>query len=200
MFDDSIWANADPNDLWLYDKLILSKKLGYKCGLPGVPVDTPGTYIVRPISNVLGMGISASMMYLHSETDFIKPGHFWCEKFTGRHLTVDYIDGQQVKAVEGFRTESQPLWKWNRWERVDIKIPFPSVLNSLVYKKHINCEFIDGKLIEAHQRLNNDLTNYEDGEYDIAIPVWQGEPQYLADQGYTYHVDNDYLRTGFWKK
>ena len=31
MFDDSIWANADPNDLWLYDKLILSKKLGYKC-------------------------------------------------------------------------------------------------------------------------------------------------------------------------
>ena len=200
MFDDTIWANADPNDLWLYDKLILSKKLGYKCGLPGVPVDTPGTYIVRPISNVLGMGISASMMYLHSETDFIKPGHFWCEKFTGRHITVDYIDGKQVKSVEGFRTESQPLWKWNRWERVDIKIPFPTVLNSLVYKKHINCEFIDGKLIEAHQRLNSDLTNYNEGEYNIAIPVWQGEPQYLADQGYTYHVDNDYLRTGFWKK
>lgn len=200
-FDDYMWQQCDPDDLWIYDKLILAKKLGHSCGAPGVSVPKPGKYIVRPITNLLGMGLSARFMHFDQHTDCIKPGNFWCEVFTGRHLSIDYIDGKQVDAVEGFRTVGNPLWKWDKWLRVDIHIPFPTILNTLKDKHYINCEFIDGKLIEVHQRLNQDLTDSNMGTYSEAIPVWKGsESRCLKDQGYTYHIDEDYQRKGFWKK
>ena len=199
-FDDYAWKNCDPDDLWIYDKLILSRKQGYACGSPGVPVPKPGKYIVRPITNLLGMGLNSRFMFFDRDTDTIKPGNFWCEIFTGRHISVDYIDCKQIDAVEGFRTPNNPLWKWDKWRRVDIEIPFPNILKNLKDTRYINCEFIDGKLIEVHQRINQDLSDYDMGTYTEAIPVWKGEPKNLESQGYTYYIDEDYQRKGFWKK
>ena len=193
--DDKRWAVCDPDDLWIYDKLILSTKLGYVCGGPGVPVPKPGKYIVRPVINLLGMGIGSKILHIENNTDDLTPGHFWCEIFTGRHLSIDYINGEQVDAVEGFKSSNGPLWKWNKWERVDIKVPFPTILNTIKDKEFINCEFIDGKLIEVHQRLNQDLN-----EYNEVIPVWKGDNISLDTQGYTYYDDPDYKRLGFWKR
>ena len=34
--DPDIWDKIKPDDLWIYDKLILSRKLGYLCGPAGV--------------------------------------------------------------------------------------------------------------------------------------------------------------------
>ena len=195
MFDTDKWNTCHPCDRWIYDKLLLSSKLGYKCGPVGVPVPRPGIYVVRPIMNLLGMGIGADEVFLDKETEHLKPGHFWCEKFTGRHLSIDYINRQMVQSVEGFRTPTNPMWKWNKWKRVESCIPFPTVLRGLHDTTEINCEFIDGRLIEVHQRLNQDM----DG-YDIVIPVWEGEDKDLEKQGYTYYNDPDYRRIGFWKK
>ena len=36
--EDEVWAILKPEDIWIYDKLILSKKLGYVCGPIGVDV------------------------------------------------------------------------------------------------------------------------------------------------------------------
>ena len=33
--DDEVWDVAHTEDLWIFDKLILSKKLGYQCGPAG---------------------------------------------------------------------------------------------------------------------------------------------------------------------
>lgn len=193
--DDELWGRSHPLDLWIYDKLILSSRLGYKCGPVGVPVPTPGEYIVRPITNVLGMGIGAEKIFIQEQTDHLKPGHFWCEFFTGRHLSIDYIDMQMVQCVEGFRAPYDPLWKWNKWKKTQSCNPFPLILRGLQNKHQINCEFIGGRLIEVHQRLNTDM----DG-YDEIVPVWEGEEKDLEKQGFTYYNDKDYYRIGFWKK
>lgn len=193
--DDQCWVQCHPLDLWIYDKLILSRKLGYKCGPAGVNVPEPGQYIVRPISNILGMGRQAESLYLTDSTDHLPPGTFWCEKFMGRHLSIDYDNTKMVLCVEGLRPPHHPLWKWTKWRRVESVIPFPLVLRGLENKSQINCEFIDGKLIEVHQRFNQDM-----GKYDEVIPVWKGEPLDLENEGYTYYNDEDYHRQGFWKK
>ena len=35
MDDDDVWELAHEEDLWIFDKLILSKRLGYQCGPVG---------------------------------------------------------------------------------------------------------------------------------------------------------------------
>jgi len=43
--EDIVWQTVDPNDIWVMDKLILSRKLGYTCGPVGLDVPVPGVYI-----------------------------------------------------------------------------------------------------------------------------------------------------------
>jgi len=77
--DSEAWLNINHADLWIFDKLLLSKRLGYICGPTGVDVPAPGTYIVRPCTNLLGMGIGARFVDLVDCTDHLPPGYFWCE-------------------------------------------------------------------------------------------------------------------------
>lgn len=139
--------------------------------------------------NLLGMGRGAEFVWIENETDHLPLGHFWSEIFKGRHLSVDYLNGNQVLCVEGFHEPNAAMYKWNRWERVDDVIPYPSVFKTFA---HLNCEFIGEKLIEAHLRHNPDF-RYDN---DIVIPVWIGEGTIPPD-GMRYVVDPDYRRQGF---
>ena len=49
--EDIYWQNAEPDERWLYDKLILSRKIGYTCGPSGIDVPKPNFYIVKPCVN-----------------------------------------------------------------------------------------------------------------------------------------------------
>ena len=62
--EENIWMNADPDDLWVFDKLILSKKLGYACGPVGTNVPKPDWYIVRPCVNAIGLGLGAQKVWI----------------------------------------------------------------------------------------------------------------------------------------
>ena len=57
--EDKVWKTINPDYIWVMDKLILSRKLGYKCGPTGIDVTEPGYYIVRPCVNALGLGLGA---------------------------------------------------------------------------------------------------------------------------------------------
>ena len=193
--DDDAWFDCHENDLWIFDKLILSRKLGYVCGPVDAWVPKPDNYIVRPCVNPAGMGRGASFEYIVKETDHLPVGYFWCEIFQGRHLSVDYYHGNQKLVTEGFRDKDNPLWKFNRWLRVDDEIDFPSILNELKGNyPTINCEFIGDKLIEVHLR-----GNYEMGKFTEIVPVWEGEEP-SSMEGYTYVEHEDFNRLGFWKK
>jgi len=195
MFDGEAWTICDPEDLWIFDKLILARKLGYICGPAGVPVPKPDQYIVRPITNIEGMGIGAYFMSLQKQTDMIGPGNFWCEIFRGRHLSVDYADQKQVLCVEGIRDHAADLYRWAMWKRVDDVVPFPEVLYTLKQNyKHINCEFVDGKLIEVHLRPNPDFT----GNEKLLRVVWD-DMSTTPPEGMEFIEAPDFKRKGFFK-
>lgn len=177
--EDFVWRRTHPDKLWVFDKLILSRKLGYICGPVGIDVPRPGEYIVRPCVNALGLGLGATREHLSKDTSHLPVGYFWCEWFNGRHLSIDYHNGEQVLAVEGTKP-SNTLTKWSKWHRVDDKIALPSILHS-INEPYINCEFIGGKLIEVHFRRNEDF-DYASEEF---IPVWEGENT-TPPAGYRY--------------
>lgn len=201
MDDYEAWVTCHSDDLWIFDKLILAKKLGYLCGPAEVAVPKSNNYIVRPCVNLAGMGIGAEIRFLEKGKWDLKPGYFWCELFEGRHLSVDYaIDNsarivQQGITTEGFRNKANPLWKFDKWIRVNDKFKIHFMLTKLKGSyEHINCEFVGGKLIEMHLRPNPDM-----GEFNEIIPVWEGELS-IPPKGYTYVEDKDYNRLGFFKR
>lgn len=179
--EDQVWKTVNPNDLWVMDKLILSRKLGYTCGPTGQDVPVPNNYIVRPCVNMLGLGLGASIEYLKDDTCHLPLGYFWCEIFQGQHLSIDYKNKEPVLSVEGIKS-SNTLTKWTEWRRTDIFIPFPDILNNLQNDyEYINCEFINGNLIEVHLRQNED---FKDGISHF-IPVWKDE-SITPPTGYRY--------------
>ena len=190
------WNYIHPYDLWVYNKLILSRVLGYTCGPSGTDVPKPDFYIVRPNMNLLGMGRLSRIEYIKKSTDKFHPSEFWCEIFKGDHISVDYEYQKQKLTILGTRDSESPLYKWKKWQKIDHEIKFPDILTNLQGNyQWINCEFIGNKLIEVHFRRNPDF-KYENIE---AIPVWDDDNTKIYEN-YRYIESKDYLRKGFWVK
>lgn len=60
--DEDVWSTILLEDLWIFDKLILSRKLDYVSGPACVPVSHSGQYIVRPCVNLYGMGLNSILI------------------------------------------------------------------------------------------------------------------------------------------
>lgn len=190
------WNQIHYDDLWIYNKLFLSQVLGYTCGPTGTTVPKPDFYIVRPSINLLGMGHKARYEWIEKYTDHFHPAEFWCEIFKGEHLSVDFKDKKAELVVRGTKDDSSPLYKWKKWKKINKNIEFPSILNKIKGNyEYINCEFINGNLIEVHFRQNPDF-RYGNSE---AIPVWD-ENDWKLDKNYKFVKDKDYLRKGFYIK
>ena len=169
--EDTVWEKIHPEHLWAMDKLIIARKMGYVAGPVGQDVPKPGWYIVRPCVNMIGLGLGAKKVWIEKQTNKLTPGHFWCEWFEGRHLSVDYHKGEIDLVVEGMKSKGDDLTRWDEWRVVDDEIPFPTILDTLYSVPWINCEFIDGKLIEVHFRRNPD---FQWGN-SVFIPLWEEE-------------------------
>jgi len=194
--DAVAWGICPSEDLWVFDKLIVAKRAGHVCGPTGVAVPKPDNYFVKPVMNIEGMGLKARTEYLTDDTKHLHPGEFWCEIFTGEHISVDYELGEPVLSVVGKKHTQHPYSRFTHWEKIDKIYPLPSFLQHLVSKyKTINCEFIDGNLIEVHLRGNPDFVY---GNTSM-IPVWFDEPDPMPE-GYTFISDNgaEAERVGIW--
>ena len=188
------WESIHPSDLWIYNKLMLSRELGYLCGPTGSYVPKPDFYIVRPMMNLLGMSRYARKEFIYKGTDHYHPAEFWSEIFHGHHISVDFRDKKSELVVLGTKDPTDPLYKWEKWEKLDQEVPFPEILNNLVGNyEWINCEFIGNHLIEVHFRIN---PNFRYGN-TVAIPVWRGD-DVVNSENYNYIEDESYLRSGFY--
>lgn len=188
------WNSIHEEDLWVYNKLFLNRRLGHLCGPTGCPVPYSGYYIVRPSINLLGMGRLSRIEWIDKSTDHLHPSEFWCEIFVGEHLSVDFFEKNPKLVVLGERDCQDPLYKWKKWSKIDRFVSFPSVLNNLKGDyKWINCEFIGDRLIEVHFRQNPD---FRFGN-SVAIPLWKGENPSKNDN-LNFVTDEDYLREGFY--
>lgn len=194
--DKDVWDSCPRDFLWIYDKLILAQKLNYQAGPAGIPVPKANWYIVRPITNLRMMGRGAQKMWLEpNDVDSVPDGFFWCEIFTGRHLSIDYHYGIQDLTVEGFKDDPDCYNRFNRWTKVDDRVPFPKVLGDLCFKTPwVNVEMINGKIIEVHLRWNDDFANHGS---DTIYPVWRDNP--IAQPPGTCWYDSPCGdRLGFW--
>lgn len=189
------WNNIHSSDLWIYNKLFLSRILGYTCGPVGTTVPKSDYYIVRPSFNLLGMGRFARKEWIEKYTDHIHPAEFWCEIFTGEHLSVDFKYQESELVVSGTKNEEDPYYKWEKWEKIDRKVKFPDILKDLRGNyEYINCEFIGGNLIEVHFRQNPDFRHGN----RVAIPIWnEKELNKMNIDEYKFINDIDYKRLGF---
>jgi hypothetical protein len=188
------WNSIHSDDLWVYSKLILNQRLGHLCGPTGVPVPYSGYYIVRPSINLLGMGRFSRMEWIDKDTEHFHPSEFWCEMFYGNHYSVDYQNKEPKLVVLGEKDDKDPFYRWKKWTKIDCKVDFPPVLNSLKGDyEWINCEFIGNRLIEVHFRRNPDF-RYGNS---VAIPVWNDE-KVENIENLEFIEDKDYLRRGFY--
>ena len=182
---DDEWNHIHSDDLWVYNKLFLSRVLGYTCGPAGTTVPKPDFYIVRPSFNLLGMGRFARKEWIECDTNQFHPAEFWCEIFEGEHLSVDFHHQKSELVVLGTKDSSDPYYKWQKWEKIDRKIDFPEILKDLNGNYDwINCEFIGDRLIEVQFRRNPDF-RYNNS---VAIPVW--DDNYSEDLNFIR--DNEY--------
>lgn len=183
MDDIDCWNTVDPADLWVTDKLLLAKRLGYVCGPAGLPPPYTGLFIVRPCVNYRMMSRGARIMELSpSSHDQIPDGYFWCEKFEGRHLSFDFHYGKQVLAVEGFRDDPSRLDRFSNWKRIDDVFDVPLILKELAQQNEwVNFETIGTNIIEVHFRYNDDFAGHDSSEI---IPVWKDRfyPSHCGDR------------------
>lgn len=195
VLDEDVWPTIPVDDLWLFDKLIVSRKLGHVSGPACVPVPSPGQYVIRPCVNLYGMGLGAYVSYIESSTDHLPPGSFWQEKFEGTHYSVDYQDGVHVRTTVGTKKENT-LNIFTSW-KVDSHIPpIPQFIVDIIKRyPNVNVELIGDKVIEIHLRGNPDF----DDQCIECIPIWKGMP--VPDiEGYIYQSDRSGDREGFLKK
>jgi hypothetical protein len=181
MDDKDFWHTTDPDDLWLFDKLILSRKLGYACGPAGVPPPRLDNYVVRPCVNYRMMGKGAKFIELSPDNhEAVPDGYFWCEVFQGRHLSFDYHFGKQALAVEGFRDDPERLDRFCMWKKTDDVFVLPPVIEE-VSKRYewLNIEVIGDKIIEVHLRFNDDFSTHDSS---TIIPVWK-DKFYKSESG-----------------
>lgn len=182
--DISAW-HAYPQHRQWFNKLWLSEQLGYSCGPGGVAVPQNGTYIIRPVYNLRGMGLGAELKYLTTkDLHSVPAGYFWCEQFQGIQRSIDYCwnaGWKQVQAFEGHNQQHQ-LYRFTSWKRCDnyYSPKLPYLFNSLQNCEHINIEFIDNKIIEVHLRGSPDPKDYQH-----LIPVWSDETIQVPN-GYTW--------------
>jgi len=194
--DKDVWTTCPADYLWVYDKLILSRKLGYLAAPAGIPVPQADWYIIRPITNIRSMSRGAQKLWLTpADTDSVPDGMFWSETFTGRHTSVDFHYGIQHLAVEGFRDNPDRLDRFSRWERIEEHYKFPKVLGELwKLTPWVNVEYVDNKIIEVHLRWNDDFSNHN---ADVIYPVWK-EATSAQPINTTWYASADGDRLGFW--
>ena len=182
MEDDQAYQKYPHHRKW-FNKLYIAELFGYKCGPAGVDIPEDGTYVIRPIYNLSGMGIGAHVKELKAgDSRSVPAGYFWCEYLTGKHYSANYKwvydrdmqDGKWLQPWKGFSCwegTNMPinLTKFVEWKRSDYIPEVPDELVCLRDVGVINVEFKGNQVIEVHLRTSTDP------EYDHIIPVWASD-------------------------
>ena len=215
--DCDVYVKYPHHHKW-FNKLWIAEQMGYVCGPGGVDIPEEGTYVIRPIYNLGGMGAGASVKKLtKGDYSTCPPGYFWCEYLTGKHYSANYrwkpdhITGGRWEGVSCWEGINMPLnvtkfVEWNRSDYIpDIDIRKHPEFKSLSDVKEINVEWKGGDIIEVHLRSS------PDPDYDTLIPVWASDlgpkKQHYELHGFdfieSYDNSNGYIddpRIGFFVK
>ena len=189
--DIDAWYRYPQYRQW-FNKLYVADLFGYKCGPAGIPVSESGSYIVRPVYNLAGMGVGAKFMYLIPEDiSPIPAGYFWEERFHGTHYSIDYVrNKQEFKQLNCFIGVNDPdnLSRFYHWKKSNYQFCLPLEIANIDVPK-INLEVIGDKIIEVH--LRNGFERYT--HCDEIIPVFaKDSPRFLPGYNFVKDVADGY--------
>lgn len=179
--DEEAWIKYPSHRDW-FNKLWTSERFGHACGPAGIEVPKSGTYIVRPIYNLYGMGANATFQFLTKEDkDSLTPGHFWCEVFEGDHLSIE-LNWNKTRWIphsifQGHHANDNEIFRFSKWNKVHRDVIIPTLLDVLCDCGSINVEMIGDKVIEVHLRGSPDPI-----EYNEFIPVWSDTSEIVLNR------------------
>lgn len=188
--DADAWVAYPQHHKW-FNKLYVAEQMEYLCGPAGVAPPVSDYYIVRPIYNLGGMGVGASVQFIEAGNNaIVPPGYFWCEILLGKQYSATYKFDHggppfwiPISCWEATRA-GDSYTKYISWTRSEYIPPVPRIFNALSNVQLINIEFRGDKPFEVH------LRDTPDPDYDILIPVWEDTNQSTIDlyinQGFRY--------------
>lgn len=176
--DTECWERFPEHRIW-FNKLWLSQQLGYLCGPGGVAPAISDVYVVRPIYNLVGMGVGARFQQINAgDLKAVEPGYFWCERFHGIQHSCDFKwINNRWKCISSWKgkLERGSLSRFVSWESSDFFPWLPSLFDELQNVGKINVEFIGNKPIEVHLRTSSDPQ-----DCTRIVPVWADDDPTLT--------------------
>jgi len=151
----------------VYNKLEIAKFQNLNCNpLPILPNKYP--IIIKPIINLLGMGLNAKKIKTEKQLDkYLTSGFFWCEYLDGKHYSWDLIlkEGKIIyyTTFQGYKKTFGTFSKWIEEKREMIDIIEKMIEYYLSdFTGSVNIETLNDKIIEVHLRLGDiDFSNDE---------------------------------------
>lgn len=149
----------------VYNKLEIAKFQKLSCNplpiLPSLGGSKEYPIIIKPIINLLGMGLHARKINNERELKtYLTSGFFWCEYLYGKHYSWDLIirDGKIIyyTSFQGYKKTFGTFEKWIEEKRDMIPIIEEIIKNYLIdFTGSVNMETLNDKIIEIHLRLGD---------------------------------------------
>lgn len=99
---DQVTYNQVPKkDRWIFNKLEICERFGYEPYGPCGALMPAGTYCIRPIINLRGMGQGGfSKKTVREGAAINKPGYVWTQWETGMRSWVEYVNDEISSALK----------------------------------------------------------------------------------------------------
>jgi hypothetical protein len=189
--DDTEAFNLNPAHRWVYDKLLVAKSQGLRCGSHDV---APLSYPVfsKPVTNLKDMGVGTRVLL--SERDYREycgVGDFWMKLLTGEHVSTDFAvvkgDIAWCRHTLGIADVAGTFDYWVMEERSRPQLERYCrqwiLANLAGYTGMLNLESIGGCIIEAHLRFCDQWPDLYGRKWrDAVVRLYQRGTWDLIDQ------------------
>ena len=179
--DYELYFQVDEEDRWIFNKLEICRRFGYgPAGPCGTKMPT-GTYCVRPIINVLGMGQGGFWKHrVFKDNDRVnRPGYCWTPWSDEPRAWVEYVDGKvssalrQISWDEGSQRERYIEWP------ADKAHPLPKQLKNI--SRYMLVEYLGDMIIDIGPRHMS-----EDAKLSVVADYKKFDPTYDVEANDTY--------------
>ena len=150
--DHEYYAELPEEDRWIFNKLEICERFGYKnYGPCGTPMPR-GTYCIRPIINVNGLAAGGfSKEIIRKDGAMIcKPGYVWTEWETGTRSWVEYLNDEVSSSnIQVGWDENTQLERFMEQPPAKAK-PMPDILKGI--SRYMLVEYLGDVVIDIGPR------------------------------------------------
>jgi hypothetical protein len=194
-FDDTEAFERFPRDAWVYNKLSLYQKLGYRAAPHGIiPAEFP--VISKPMVNLWGLALGVDRWCSPADIKY-QAGYLWMEEFSGAWMSydIDFDTGVvwTAQAITDTVWQGTPSgWHVKPQTVADLPSDVVSKIASLnLSTSKINVETIGGNITEVHLRWSHEISQWYDQKEFAVDVIWSTDPSARAPDGWIELLDEN---------